>query len=115
MNVNELVLGKIFANTPHDVLDEWLDFRDEDPFDAAWSLAYDKCPKNDLRYPDGERIHHFLFESSNGHEIVSYVVDDLDLIYAYEQSNMTDTMVEYLRKEYEKGVFPINYGPKEGV
>lgn len=89
-------------------LDKILDKRDLNPFDSSW------CSLNDLIPDPGESldtksIFIKLSEITNGHEICSYISDDLELIDRAEKAGIQSEFLNYLKNSYEKGEVPCEW------
>ena len=86
-------------------LDSILDKRDEEIFDSAW------CNSNEMvssieSNPKQEEIFKKLTNATNGHEISSYIIDDINLIYTAKSNNIENNFINYLEKCYEQGEVP---------
>ncbi|WP_180143052.1 hypothetical protein [Desulfoluna butyratoxydans] len=103
-----------FSNKDFDAI---LDLRDENPFDQDWITSYKKIEKawanhnasNDLiELIEKVCKESFLVtsQSTDQHEIASYVSDDFDLIAKYLALNVKDSFVSSLLSTYLKDRLP---------
>ncbi len=90
-------------------LDVVLDKRDSEPFDTAWCNLNDITPKTNGSLNTRE-IFIKLSEITNGHEVCSYISDDLELIDRAERAGIESDFLNYLKASYEQGKMPCEWG-----
>ena len=86
-------------------LDGLLDLRDEPDFEESWLEV------NAVLAPSSSPLSQSVFlqisEHTNGHEIASYISDDLDLIYRAHKEGYESRFVTHLESSYKSGIFPV--------
>jgi hypothetical protein len=89
-------------------LDEILDQRDSDSFDTEWCNLNDLTPEiNDpLNTKD---IFIKMSDITNGHEVCSYISDDLELIDRAIKTGIESDFLNYLKACYEQGKIPFEW------
>lgn len=86
-------------------LDDILNQRDEAPFDRAWCELNQSI--SELTEPfDTQHIFVKLSKATTGHEICSYICDDLELIHKAEILGIKSKFLDYLRQSYAQGKVP---------
>ena len=88
-----------------DELDEILDQRDSGMFDLAWCELNESVPELETRF-DTKEVFTRLSKITSGHEICSYISDDLELIYKCDISKVESEFLNYLKDCYHKGIVP---------
>lgn len=89
-------------------LDEILDKRDTDPFDSAWGDLYQISSGTDVSF-DNKALFLKLSETTNCHEICSYISDDFELICRSEALGVKSEFLNYLKRSYEQGIVPSEW------
>ena len=87
--------------------EDWLNVRDTKKFDDRWTEARDGLEGPIVQIPNAEEMFSKLYDICNGHELVGYILDDLDMIHTYAKEGKTHPMIDHMIKSYEKGAFPI--------
>jgi len=100
-------LLKSLSKMEQDTLDELLDYRDDGGFDKEWLDLYEKC--NISTKAETKELFLSLSKLTNGHEICSYISDDLQLIQKARALGIDSQFLDYLESSYKKGVFPSRY------
>lgn len=106
MNIEAILLK--LKSLSSEELDSILDKRDEETFDSAW------CQSNEIvsskeNNPKQEEIFKKLSNATNSHEISSYIIDDINLIYKAKASNIENKFISYLAKCYKEGEVPYTW------
>ena len=116
--INDL-LAKISCPSFFDFLkkldiDEYLDARDEDPFDSQWMDNFNRLEKSHFNTNDLDlinKIRECVFKQSfkviGSDEISGKISDDFEIIAKEIALNQIDKWpVSYLWKSYQSGIFP---------
>ena len=89
-------------------LDKILDKRDTKPFDKAWCETNNAIPL--AKYPfSAKDIFLTLSKITIGHEICSYISDDLELLNRAKEAGIETDFLKYIRQCYENGVIPSEW------
>jgi len=107
MQIDKEKLLKNLSKLEQEKLDELLDYRDDDGFDKEWLDLYEKC--NISTKIESKELFLDLNKLTNGHEICSYISDDLELIQKARALGIDSQFLEYLEDSYKKGIFPFKY------
>lgn len=103
MNIKLVI--KYLKSLNKEQLDEILDKRDKKEFDSAWCEANETI-QSDETSPCEEQMFSELSEASNNHEVSSYIIDDINLIYRTDRENIKNEFINYLKECYEQGKIP---------
>ncbi|WP_445360963.1 hypothetical protein ACJJIL_00895 [Microbulbifer sp. EKSA005] len=103
MNIEKL--KTFLSSKSNEELDDILDQRDEQNFDSAWCQVYEVVDEVSVDF-EGEALFKDLSKLVSQHEIVSYIVDDLNVLKKAEEIGVTPPFVLFLRESYEEGVVP---------
>ena len=107
MQIDKEKLLKNLSSMEQEKLDELLDCRDDDSFDKQWLDLYEKC--NISTKAETKELFLSLSKLTQGHEICSYISDDLELIQKAKALGIDSEFLEYLESSYKKGKFPSKY------
>ena len=86
-------------------LDEILDKRDQNPFDSAWCKTNEIIQGNETS-PNQEAMFKQISKITKGHEIASYIIDDINLIYRAKSKNIKNEFINNLSVYYKNGEIP---------
>jgi len=104
MQIDKEKLLLSLSKMEQDKLDELLDLRDDDSFDKQWLDLYEKCDISTKAQT--KELFLSLSKLTQGHEICSYISDDLELIQKARALGIESKFLDYLESSYEKGIFP---------
>lgn len=103
MNIETLLTT--LKSSSSEQFDAILDKRDEEIFDTEWCKTNEIVSSNN-KNPEQEEIFKKLSNATNNHEISSYIIDDINLIYKAKSNNIENSFISYLEKCYEQGEVP---------
>ncbi|HAS6172350.1 MULTISPECIES: hypothetical protein [Vibrio] len=104
-------MEKLFQNLTTfscDELNDILDQRDSKAFDHAWCKLDKLVPEPEARL-DTKDVFIKLSGITKGHEICSYISDDLELIYKCETYKVESDFLNYLKNCYLRGTVPSEW------
>ena len=86
-------------------LDDLLEQRGAQAFDAAWCQIFEvvECASIDIDFKD---LFIRLSNVTRNHEIVSYIIEDCELLAKVEKVDISSEFVTYLNKCYDQGNVP---------
>lgn len=109
MNCNRPEIPENFyshlASYSSEELDNYLDWRDEDPFDSQWCESYEQVKSACCGF-DTADLYQRLSKASHAHEVSSYILDDWILLAKAQFIGFSSMFVSQLQKCYEQGRLP---------
>jgi len=89
-------------------LDSILDKRDSSKFEKHWLDLAEKVEPVELNF-EGEERFVKLSQATGGHEICSYIIEDIELIEKAIINQIDSPFLSYLIDSYKKGAVPYEY------
>ena len=106
--VSMIGIAKTLSNLSQEELDTILDNRDSGEFDKAWCEARELVPERESE-TDIESLFMRLSRTTNGHEICSYIVEDIELIENASKAGIESDFINYLRYTYTQLQVPSKW------
>ncbi|WP_444943047.1 hypothetical protein ACJJIK_13535 [Microbulbifer sp. ZKSA006] len=100
----ESLIENLRTHSP-DQLNEILDLRDEPSFDEAWVEANELVGGTET-FNSEQSCFSQLLGVTGQHEVCSYILDDLNLLYRARTKNINTPFIQYLKGCYEQGAVP---------
>lgn len=103
MNIDKLKSN--LSSKSEEELNEILDQRDKQEFDAAWCQVYEVVDEVEVEIEE-EELFKELSSSVLQHEIASYIIDDFIILKKADEMGISPPFVIYMKECYEKGLVP---------
>ncbi|WP_166831251.1 hypothetical protein [Thalassoroseus pseudoceratinae] len=111
MQLNTEELAVALSSQSEEDLNAILDTRDAGSFDSEWCRVNELVGGNE-RHPEAKAIFIQFSNSTRQHDIVSYIADDIDLLFRAEHRGISSPFLDYLRSCYAKNTVPSKW---EGI